>query len=287
LSYHTVTSADGMRLRSWSNEGDGVPVLICNGLGTPPEAWPAINARTDTYRVFTWDHRGLGGSERPADESRITIDDHTDDCLAVMDFYGVDRAVVIGWSVGVNIAFEAALRAPKRIAGLLAVAGVPGGTFEALLHPLPRVLRPRAGKVGSHLMRYLGPVLNRLGNGLPGSSDGRFDPRGLSTLGPDLIHADTLVRVLKTFADHDWPWYSRLARAVGDHPTMDLGEIDMPVTYLAGTWDAITSAEHMRAASAETANSQYVELPATHFVPLQFPERVLAELNSLVERCEL
>jgi 3-oxoadipate enol-lactonase len=287
LSYHTVTSADGTRLRSWSNEGAGVPVLICNGLGTPPDAWPAITGRTDTYRVFTWDQRGLGGSERPADESRITIADHTDDCLAVMDFYGVERAVVIGWSVGVNIAFEAAVREPKRVAGILAVAGVPGGTFEALLHPLPRRLRPRAGKVGAHLMRYLGPVLNRLGDGLPGSADKKFDPRGLSTLGLDLVHADTLVRVLKSFADHDWPWYSRLARAVGDHPTMDLGEVDMPVTYLAGTWDAITSAERMRAASAQTARSQYVELPATHFVPLQFPDRVLAELNSLVARCEL
>jgi 3-oxoadipate enol-lactonase len=287
LSYHTVISADGTRLRSWSNEGDGVPVLICNGLGTPPEAWPSINARTESYRVFTWDQRGLGGSERPADESRITIDDHTDDCLAVLDYYGVDRAVVIGWSVGVNVAFEAAVRDPKRIAGLLAVAGVPGGTFEALLHPLPRALRPRAGKVGSHLMRYLGPVLNRLGNGLPGSPDGGFDPRGLSTLGLDLVHADTLVRVLKTFADHDWPWYSRLARAVGDHPTMDLGEIDMPVTYLAGTWDSITSAESMRTASAQTEHSQYVELPATHFVPLQFPDRMLTELDSLVDRCGL
>ena len=62
-----------------------------------------------------------------------------------MDAYGVERAVVIGWSVGVNVAFEAALRAPERVAGVLAVAGVPGGTFEALLHPLPRFLRPRAG----------------------------------------------------------------------------------------------------------------------------------------------
>jgi hypothetical protein len=41
----------------------------------------------------------------PSDESRITIDDHTDDRFSVMDSYGMDRAVVIGWSVGVNIAF--------------------------------------------------------------------------------------------------------------------------------------------------------------------------------------
>ena len=111
-------------------------MLISNGLGTPHDAWPDINRRTDTYRVMTWDHRGLGGSQRPSDESRISISDHTDDLFAVMDSYGVDRAVVIGWSAGVNVAFEAAVRQPHRIAGVLAVGGVPGGTFEALLHPL-------------------------------------------------------------------------------------------------------------------------------------------------------
>jgi len=287
VGYRSITSADGTRLRAWSNEGRGVPVLISNGLGTPHDAWPTINEQTDTYRVVTWDHRGLGGSDRPADESRITISDHTDDLIAVMDSYGIDRAVVIGWSAGVNIAFEAALRDQRRIAGVLAIGGVPGATFEALLHPLPRFLRPRAGRAGSHLMRYLGPVLNRLGNGLPGSPEHGFDPRGLSTFGLDVIHGQTLLRVLRRFADHDWPWYSRLARAVGDHPEIDLSGIDMPVTYIAGTWDAITSAERMRAASARTPGSRYVELPATHFVPLQLPDRVSAELSSLVDRCRL
>ena len=262
-------------------------MLISNGLGAPHDAWPTINRQTETFRVVTWDHRGLGGSDRPADESRITIPDHTDDLFAVMDAYGIDRAVVIGWSAGVNIAFEAALRDQRRIAGVLAVGGVPGGTFEALLHPLPLFLRPRAGRVGSHLMRYLGPVLNRLGDVLPGSPEHGFDLRGVGTFGLDVMHGQTLIRVLRRFADHDWPWYSRLARAVGDHPRMDLSAIDMPVTYVAGTWDSITSAERIRAASAQTPRSRYVELPATHFVPLQLPHRMSTELSSLVNRCRL
>lgn len=287
MGYRSVESADGTRLRAWDNQGRGVPVLISNGLGTPHDAWPVINRRTDRYRVMTWDHRGLAGSGRPDDESRITVGDHTDDLFAVMDAYGVDRAVVIGWSVGVNVAFEAALREPERIAGVLAVAGVPGGTFEALLHPLPRFLRPRAGRVGSHLMRYLGPVLNRLGDALPGTPEHGFDPRGVATVGRDLVHGDIVLRVLRQFADHDWPWYSRLARAVGDHPPVDLSGITIPVTYLAGTWDAITSAERMRAASKDTPGSQYVELPATHYVPLQFPGRMAVELDDVIARSRL
>src|SRR4029077_4461043 len=205
LGDRSVTSGDGTRLRAWDNDGHGVPVLISNGLGTPHHAWPDINRRTDTYRAMTWAHRGLGGSERPSDESRISISDHTDDLFAVMDSYGVDRAGVIGWAAGgnvafggaggspaLNVAFEPAVRQPQRIAGVLAVGGVPGGSFEALLHPLPGFLRPRAGRVGSHLMRYLGPVLNRLGDGLPGSPEHGFDPRGVATLGLDVIHGQTL-----------------------------------------------------------------------------------------------
>ncbi len=61
----------------------------------------------------------------------------------------------------------------------------------------------------------------------------------------------------------------------------------MPVTYLAGTWDAVTSAESMRAAAAQTPQSRYVELPATHFMPLQLPDRMSTELSSLVDRCDL
>ena len=68
---------------------------------------------------------------------------------------------------------------------------------------------------------------------------------------------------------------------------MDLSAIDTPVTYLAGTWDVITSAKQMRAASEKTPHSRYVELAATHFVPLQFPNRVSAELGDLVDRCAL
>ena len=85
MGYRSVASVDGTNLRAWDNDGRGIPVVISNGLGTPHDAWPSINRQTEIYRVVTWDHRGLGGSDRPTDESRIAIADHTDDLLAVMD----------------------------------------------------------------------------------------------------------------------------------------------------------------------------------------------------------
>jgi hypothetical protein len=70
-------------------------------------------------------------------------------------------------------------------------------------------------------LRYLGPVLNLLGDGLTGSPEHGFDPRGAGTLGLDVVHGQTLIKVVRQFAGHDWSWYSRLARAVGDHRPMD------------------------------------------------------------------
>ena len=42
----------------------------------------------------------------------------------------------MGWSMGVNTAFELALRHPERVTGIFAVAGVPGDTFATMLGPL-------------------------------------------------------------------------------------------------------------------------------------------------------
>ena len=54
----------------------------------------------------------------------------------MMDHFGVDRAVLMGWSMGVNTMFELAVRHPERVTGLFAVAGVPGDTFATMLGPL-------------------------------------------------------------------------------------------------------------------------------------------------------
>lgn len=287
IARRVVESADGTRLGTWSNGGTGVPVVISNGLGTPIEAWSSIVRQRDRYRVVTWDYRGLGRSQRPVDERRITVADHANDLRAVMDAYDMPRAVVVGWSVGVNVAFEVARREPHRVAGVLAVAGIPGDSFSALFHPLPGVLRPRAGRIGAQLLRVIGPVLGRLADGLPAAPDGALDVRGLSTLGVDAAHAPTVLHVLRTFAQQDWAWYSRLVKASGEHPSMDLRSVRVPTTFVAGRWDSVASAARVRQVSGQLPDSRYVELAGTHFVPLQYPHAMSSQLTALVARCDL
>jgi len=157
---------DGTTVIGWRNDAtidDRLPVLICNGLGTPPSAWPTLIADRG-LAVRTWYYRGTSGGDRPADRTHITVDDHVADALALLDHEGIDRVVVACWSLGVNVGFELARLRPDRVAGLMAVAGVPGGTFAAMGAPLgiPRRLRHRVALSAAHAFRTAGPAVSWL-----------------------------------------------------------------------------------------------------------------------------
>ena len=181
-----VVARDGTRLRRWDNDAAGVPVVISNGLGASPTAWPFLHGPECGYHATSWHHRGLGGSDRPGDEAHIGIGDHAEDLLAMMDAAGMERALVVGWSVGVAVAIEAARRAPERVAGLLALGGVATGLFRVLpAFPgaaVPEGVHRRAAQLGGWLLRVVGPpisgVIDLLPRGMDASRDA-FDRAGI------------------------------------------------------------------------------------------------------------
>ena len=277
-----VRGADGTRIRAWSNDGTGPPVLLCNGLGAPPEAWPRLVARDSGYRVVTWSHRGLGGSDRPADPARIRVEDHTDDARAVLDAFGLETATAVGWSLGVNVAFELALEDPARVAGVLAVAGVPGGSYSSLFatYGVPRPLRAPLGRWGSRILPVVGPLLPVLLASVPPWHD-LLAPA--ATRGParEATHPGALGSVLREFARHDWAWYRRLSVALADHAPLDVSGVSCPVTFLAGRFDSLVDVADVRAAARKVPGARFREILGTHFLPLQYPEVMGEELGRL------
>jgi pimeloyl-ACP methyl ester carboxylesterase len=283
-----VTGRDGTVLRAWSNGGSGVPVLLCNGLGTPPQAWPGLVAPDSGYRVVTWYQRGLGGSQRPRDRERVRVEDHVDDARAVMAAFGLDSALAVGWSLGVNVAFELALADPGRIAGLLAVAGVPGGSFSSLfaLLGVPRPLRPGLGRLGSRLLPLVGPLLPVLVASLPPWSEALHAE---AVRGPvrEVAHVGALLTVLREFSRHGWEWFRHLAVALGEHAPLGVAAVRCPVRFATGRFDTLVDVADVRAAARRAPNARYRELAGTHFLPLQYPELMAQELGLLAARSGL
>ncbi len=235
--------------------------------------------------MVTWSHRGLAGSERPADPSRVQVEDHADDARAVLDAFDLPSATVVGWSLGVNVAFELALEQSSRVRSLLAVAGVPGGSFAALFAPygVPRPLRPRVGRLSTRLLPVLGPLLPPLAGSLPRVHD-LLSPRAL--LGPvrEATHPAPLYQVLQEFSRHDWGWYRHLAVAVGEHAPLDVGAVRCPVAFVAGRYDTLVGLADVRTAARTVPGARLRVLAGTHFVPLQYPEVMVEELRELLAR---
>ena len=279
LRFYDVVSADGTRLKAWTNDADGPTVLVCNGLGTSPYAWPALLRADCGVRVLSWNHRGVGGSERPADPERVDMDAFVDDALAVLDDAGVDRCVAIGWSIGVNIAFELAVLRPERVTGLFAVAGVPGGTFSSMGAPLqiPRFARrPIAVGVATtleHAGWALTPVLSRLPIGR--RSAALMQHSGFMLPGAD---SELVARAVEEFLTTPVQWYMHLARAAARHDRISLSQVRVPAVFVAGRFDILASSADMRTASERIPGSRYVELRGSHFLQMEHPDEVHAEL---------
>ena len=73
-------------------------------------------------RVVTFDGRGNGRSDRPADGKAYTMPEFADDAIAVMDAVGVDTAVIVGLSLGASVALILAAAYPDRVAGVAFIA---------------------------------------------------------------------------------------------------------------------------------------------------------------------
>ena len=289
IAYADVLSDDGTTIRAWTNDPDGAidgpTVVLCNGLGTNPWAWPALLQPDCGVRVVSWFHRGTGGSERPADRRNVGIDAFVQDALSVMDHYGIDRTVLMGWSMGVNTMFELAAEHPERVTGLFAVAGVPGDTFATMLGPL-RLPRPVARTITvnwSRVLKASGRAITPVTTRLP------IGPRTIGLLRrAGLIlpvpHPDLAALALADLLATPIEWYFHLALRTAQHGRISLRRIKVPVLFVGGTWDLLAGSRHIATAAGKVVDGEYVELRASHFVPLEQPDRLHELLVGFIAR---
>lgn len=292
VAFRDVLSDDGTLLRAWTNDPDGVidgpTVLLCNGLGTSPWTWPALLHTDCGVRVVSWHHRGTSGSDRPLDPAMVGVEQFVEDALSVMDHFGLDRPVVMGWSVGVTTMVELAAAHPERVAGLFGVAGVPGDTFSSMLGPF-RLPRPAARAVtltASRCLRVTGRALTPL------AARVRVSPRLVDLLGHTGVIFKTAdpeltALALQEFLSTPVEWYFHLAIRGSEHSRVALRRIKVPCLFVAGSWDVVAGARHMAAAAQQVRDGTYVELRGSHFLQMEQPEQVHRLLVDFLHRVEV
>jgi pimeloyl-ACP methyl ester carboxylesterase len=289
VAFHDILSDDGTHVRAWTNDPDGVidgpTVVLCNGLGTNVYMWPALLDPDCGVRIVSWNHRGVGGSERPADKRHVEIEHFVEDGVSVMDHFGIDRAVLMGWSMGVNTMFELAVRYPERVAGLFAVAGVPGDTFRTMLapirlaHPIARLVTIGACRLGKLTGWAVSPITTRLSIG----------PRTMALI----THSGFMFPVtdpelaaigIEEFIKTPVQWYAHIALGTSKHARVSLSGIEAPARFVAGKYDVLAGARDMATAAERLRDADYFELRGSHFIQLEQPDEVHELLLDFLEK---
>jgi 3-oxoadipate enol-lactonase len=111
-------STDGIRVHYEVFGRPNAPaVLMIQGLGADKHGWDmqrfVLAAR---YRVIALDNRGAGRSDKPF--GHYSLEQMADDAISVLDASGVDRAHVVGASMGGAISQIVALKHPERVRSL-------------------------------------------------------------------------------------------------------------------------------------------------------------------------
>lgn len=117
----TVSLPGGVKLNYvHGGPADGPAVIMLHGLSDSAFSFSRVLPLMPAhFRVVAVDQRGHGNSDRPA--FGYSVDAFASDLLALMDALQIDRATVVGHSMGSFVARRAAEKAPNRIARLVLI----------------------------------------------------------------------------------------------------------------------------------------------------------------------
>lgn len=248
--------ANGIVLHHQATGRSDAPALVFNNsLGSDFRIWQTVApAFADRFRVVLYDKRGHGLSDAPSPP--YTLDDHTDDLLALLDHLKVESAALVGLSVGGMIAQRAAVRAPGRVGALVlcctaAKIGAPELWAERISAVEKGGIEPIADNV---LQRW-------------------FTPDFRKTC-PDEVAGwrNMLVRITA----HG---YAGTCAAIRDADlTADAGRIDIPTLCIAGDQDGSTPAEVVRNTASLIPGARFELIEGCGHIPCIEKPVALAQL---------
>lgn len=119
---HGQLEVDGAALY-YEEQGTGTPVVLLHGFSLDRRMWDdQVVAWSSRYRVVRYDLRGFGRSSTSTQPYR-----HAEDLAALLDHLRIDRAFLVGLSLGGGAAINATIVYPNRVLGLVVVDPSLGG----------------------------------------------------------------------------------------------------------------------------------------------------------------
>lgn len=233
-------------------------------------------ALSQSYQTLAPDLRGYGASRAQA---HFQLEDHLSDLVELLDRQGIERCVVLGWSLGGILAMELALRYPQRILGLILVATAarPVGNHP----PTPWLETVNTG---------LASLLNLV---VPGN------PWVIQTLGQRSLYRYLLRQhtpsAYRRLAQEGFWAYLGTSRYANQALTQalasrynrlpDLGAVKIPCLVLCGEQDCHITAQSSLETAAHLPQAESHCYPNTaHLLPWEIPDLIIHDIQVWLAR---
>jgi pimeloyl-ACP methyl ester carboxylesterase len=273
-----LTRRDGAPLAGYQGGTKGPVLVLANGLGGPVSAFRHQLAHFgDRYRILTWDYRGLYGSRSEPPPERVDIAAQADDLEDLLAAAAVDRAIFVGWSMGVQVVLELCGRRPGLASELVLINGTYRQPFSNLRLPGSELFLPglveRAREhhaIGERLVRFLSR-----------SRRAARWVRRLRLVSPSLP-TEELLDLAREFETIDLEVYLRTLAELHRHDaSAGLAGLDARALVITGARDPLFSPRVARELAERLPGAElYVVPKATHYAPVEFPRL----LNDRIDR---
>jgi pimeloyl-ACP methyl ester carboxylesterase len=246
---------------TYRDEGNGQPLLLVHAFPMNAAMWePQITALSPRCRVIAPDLRGFGATAPGA--GAFSLEQHADDLAALLDHLRIDKAIVVGQSMGGYISFALLRRHRERVGGLILADTRAGADSEEA---------KQGRETNARLAEEQGP----------GAIADQMLPKLLAPAAAPALR-DQVRRIIE--ANHRAGIAAAL-RAMAGRPdsTPLLATIDVPTLIIVGAEDALTPPSEANAMYDAIAGSQIVEIPgAAHLSNLDAPEQFNAALEEFL-----
>ncbi|MFT7473675.1 MAG: 3-oxoadipate enol-lactonase [Verrucomicrobiales bacterium] len=260
---------DGVEIY-FRTEGTGPPLLLISGTGHDHQFWSGqLPTFREQFRTLVFDNRGVGKSSVP--EPGYSLADMAGDAVRVLDSASVDKAHVMGFSMGGHIAQELAINYPDRVSSL--------GVHHSWCRNSARL------RTFQETRLELARQDQRL-------ALAEFSMLGLHSHDYYNAHADEM-RAHRDFLLDQSPmnvgWIGQLEACLTGDTCDRLDRIDVPTLVTCSTLDVIAAPHHSRAIADQIPGATLVEIPDTGHValmerPQQFADLCLGFLRPHVDR---
>lgn len=275
-----IETEGGLRV-FWQAAGSGPTLLCCNGVGVSTFFWKyVVEHFRDRYQVVVWDYRGHGRSDRPLHPHAcdLSIQASATDLGRVAEAVGASEMVLLGHSMGCQVALERYRQAPESVAGLVLMLGSAGRVLDTF-YDYPK--SPKLIGAAYKVIDAIGDPVNRIvGSALRSPLAWRIT-RGLSLVDPYYTRREDFLPYLEHLASIDFRLFLRMVIEAQRHDAFDvLPQVAAPALVVAAERDTFTPMWLSEKMAAEIPDASLLVLAeGSHAAIIEQPRSITHRLD--------